>query len=71
MRCSVPNCISHKKFSKMNYYRVPKDPIVRCEWENVLGFKFKNHSRVCRLHFKEDDIIDTMTFELDELVVNI
>jgi len=38
---------------------VPKNETLKLEWERVLGVSFKPNSKVCRRHFREEDVIDT------------
>lgn len=60
MRCCVASCITNKlKTTKISLFGIPKTDSLRLEWEKALGMRFKASSRVCRDHFKKEDIIDT------------
>lgn len=55
--CSVRLC--PYKSLKVSTFGVPKAIPLRLEWEKALSTKFKDRSRVCRNHFKNEDITDT------------
>uniref|UniRef100_A0A2S2PH77 THAP-type domain-containing protein n=1 Tax=Schizaphis graminum TaxID=13262 RepID=A0A2S2PH77_SCHGA len=57
MPCCVPLCPSNAL--KVSSFRVPKNETLKLEWERVLGVSFKPNSKVCRRHFREEDVIDT------------
>ncbi|XP_025199778.1 uncharacterized protein LOC112597783 [Melanaphis sacchari] len=57
MPCCVPLCPSNAL--KVSAFGVPKNETLKLEWERVLGVSFKPNSKVCRRHFREEDIIDT------------
>lgn len=60
MRCSVPSCYSKPiKTNKISLFGVPKTDALRLEWEKALGIRLRTTSKVCRDHFKDEDIIDT------------
>ncbi|XP_016659235.1 uncharacterized protein LOC100574211 isoform X2 [Acyrthosiphon pisum] len=60
MRCCVASCKTNKsKATKISLFGIPKTDALRLDWEKALGVFFKTSSRVCRDHFKEEDIIDT------------
>lgn len=60
MRCCVLSCETNKsKTTKISLFGIPKTDSLRLEWEKALGFRFKASYRVCRDHFKKEDIIDT------------
>jgi len=60
MRCCVASCSTKKlKNTKISLFGIPKNDSLRLEWEKALGMRFKASFRVCRDHFKKEDIIDT------------
>ncbi|XP_027845854.2 uncharacterized protein LOC114126166 [Aphis gossypii] len=58
MRCCV---CSNKtsKTSKISLFGIPKTDTLKSEWKKALGVRLTASSKVCRDHFKEEDIIDT------------
>lgn len=56
MKCCVPNCTAGKEKST---FGVPKNEILKKQWENILGIFLKSKFRVCSVHFHETDIIRT------------
>jgi len=63
-RCCVINCRSHsEKNKKLSLFTLPKNPIIRKEWINILskinGKNILLTSRVCELHFNPCDISHT------------
>jgi len=57
MPCCVPLCPSNAL--KVSSFGVPKNETLKLKWEKALGVTLKPHFRVCRRHFKEEDITDT------------
>jgi len=57
MACCVPLC--PYKDLKNSLFGVPKTSPLRDEWEKVLDVSFKTNSKVCRYHFKKEDVVDT------------
>jgi len=57
MACCVPLC--PYKDLKISLFGVPKTSPLRDEWEKVLDVSFKTNSKVCRYHFKKEDVVDT------------
>ena len=63
-KCSVVNChMGYNGFTASNeirWFRIPKSNARRNQWEfrlNRQGFKVTNETRLCSLHFKEDDYV--------------
>ena len=63
-KCSIVNCHSgyngFSASSEIRWFRVPKSQARRNQWEfrlNRQGFKITNETRVCSIHFKEDDFV--------------
>jgi len=57
MSCCVPLCPF--KGLKPSTFGVPKVTSLKHKWEQVLDTTLKKSSRVCRYHFKNEDIKDT------------
>jgi len=55
--CACSNKTS--KTSKISLFGVPKTDTLKSEWKKALGVRLTASSKVCRDHFKEEDIIDT------------
>lgn len=57
MPCCAPLCPSNAV--KVSLFGVPKNETLKLKWEKALGVSLKPHSKVCRRHFREEDITDT------------
>lgn len=50
--CCIRDCSSLK-----TVFRVPKDDLIKNQWEKALGILFKKSHHVCAAHFNHNDII--------------
>lgn len=57
MACCVP--LSPYKDLKISLFGVPKTSPLRDKQEKVLDVSFQTNSKVCRYHFKKEDVVDT------------
>ncbi|XP_050059989.1 uncharacterized protein LOC126551206 [Aphis gossypii] len=57
MPCCAPLCPFNAV--KVSSFGVPKNETLKLKWEKALGVSLKPHSKVCRRHFRKEDITDT------------
>jgi hypothetical protein len=59
--CVVPGCMSNcKGHSPVSVFRFPKEEETKRKWIRAIrreGFEPNANSRVCEVHFKEEDIL--------------
>ncbi|KAK9869546.1 hypothetical protein WA026_003301 [Henosepilachna vigintioctopunctata] len=60
-KCCVPGCNgNYKNGPRVGLFSFPKDKTLHSKWINAIGgpdFKPKKFSKVCQLHFAEEDLI--------------